>query len=61
MNQVCSKFVHPTAWSIFTAEFGSARFREGSEIFYITGAQYFSIAIAEIMPHIRKYGLKHKR
>lgn len=61
MNQVCSKFVHPTAWSIFTAEFGSARFHEGSEIFYITGAHYFSIAIAEIMPHIREHGLKHKR
>ena len=43
MNQVCSKFVHPTAWSIFTAELGSARFPDARDIFYTCGAQYLSL------------------
>ena len=60
MNQVCSKFVHPTAWSIFTAELGSARFPDARDIFYTCGAQYSATVMAEIMPHIGKWGLRHK-
>ena len=60
VNQVCSKFVHPTSWSIFTAELGTDRFRDARDIFYTCGAQYFSMAFAEIAPHIRKWGLRHK-
>ncbi len=60
MNQVCSKFVHPTAWSILTEDIGSERFPDADELFYTCGAQYFATVMAEIMPHIRQWGLRHK-
>ena len=60
MNQVCSKFVHPTAWSIFIAELGSARFPDARDIFYTCGAKYSATVMTEIMPHIRQWGLRHK-
>jgi hypothetical protein len=41
LNKVCSKFVHPTSWSLFTADLGSERFPEARDIFYGCGAQYF--------------------
>jgi hypothetical protein len=61
MNQVCSKFVHPTSWSIFTSDLGSERFPDARDIFYTCGAQYAATAMAEIMPHIRQWGLRHKQ
>lgn len=60
MNKLCSKLVHPTAWSLFTAEVGSERFPEVSEIFLVYGAQYYSMVLAEFLPHIRQWGLRHK-
>ena len=60
MNKVCSKFVHPTAWSLLTADIGSARFPEARDILYGCGAEYFMTVFAEIAPHIRKWGLHHK-
>jgi hypothetical protein len=59
-NKVCSKFVHPTAWSLFTADIGSERFPEARDVFYGCGAQYFATIFAEMAPHIRKWGLRHK-
>jgi hypothetical protein len=60
MNKLCSKFVHPTSWSLFTAEAGSARFPDAGELFMMCGAQYFSAVFAAILPHYRKWGLRHK-
>jgi hypothetical protein len=60
MNKVCSKFVHPTAWSLLTADIGPARFPEAREIFYACGAEYFITVFAEIAPHIRRWGLRQK-
>jgi hypothetical protein len=60
VNKLCSKFVHPTAWSLFTAESGAARFPEAGEIFFVCGAQYFASVFAEFLPHIRRWGLHHK-
>lgn len=60
VNKVCSKFVHPTAWSLLTADIGPARFPEACNIFYATGAEYFTTVFAEIAPHIRKWGFRHK-
>jgi hypothetical protein len=60
MNKVCSKFVHPTAWSLFTADLGSLRFPDARDVFYGCGAQYFAMVFAEIAPHVRKWGLRHK-
>lgn len=60
MNKLCSKLVHPTAWSLFTAEVGSERFPEVSEIFLVYGAWYYSMVLAEFLPHVRQWGLRHK-
>ena len=60
LNKVCSKFVHPTAWSLFTADIGSARFPEARDIFYGCGAQYFATVCVEITAHIKIWGLKYK-
>lgn len=60
MNKLCSKLVHPTAWSLFTAEVGSERFPEVSEIFLVYGAQYYAMIFAEFLPHVRQWGLRHE-
>jgi hypothetical protein len=60
MNKLCSKLVHPTAWSLFTADVGSERFPEVSEIFLLYGAKYRAIVFAEFLPHIRRWGLRRK-
>ena len=60
MNKLCSKLVHPTAWSVFTAEVGSERFPEVSEIFLVYGALYYGMVLAEFLPHVRTWGLRHK-
>jgi hypothetical protein len=60
MNKLCSKLVHPTAWSLFTAEVRSERFPEVSEIFLVYGAQYYAMVLAEFRPHVRQWGLRHK-
>ena len=60
MNKVCSKLVHPTAWSLLTADIGPERLPEARNVFFGCGAEYFMTVFAEIAPHIRKWGLKHK-
>lgn len=60
VNKVASKFVHPTAWALLTADQGSARFPDARELFWGCGALYFATVCAEFMPHIRQYGLRHK-
>lgn len=59
MNKVSSKLVHPTAWSLFTAEVGSKRFPGASEIIFMCGALYTSIVYEEFLPHVKKWGLRH--
>lgn len=59
MNKVSSKLVHPTAWSLFTAEVGSKRFPGATEIIFMCGALYTSIVYGGFLPHIRKWGLRH--
>lgn len=59
MNKVSSKLVHPTAWSLFTAEARSKHFPGASEIIFMCGALYTSIVYGEFLPHIRKWGLRH--
>jgi hypothetical protein len=60
MNQLCSKFVHPTAWSLLTADRGPARFPQASEVMFVFGVQYFMTVHAAFLPHIRQYGLRPK-
>src|ERR1035437_4790702 len=60
VNRLCSKFVHPTAWSLLTAHQGPDRFPQASEILFVYGANYFMTVCAAFMPHIRQYGLRPK-
>ena len=60
MNKVCSKFVDPTSWNLFTGDDGPTRFPYASELFFLYGAKYLAIVFAEVRPHILKYGLRHK-
>jgi hypothetical protein len=60
MNKLCSKLVHPTAWSLFTADVGSKRFSGASEIIFTCGALYASMVYGEFLPHLRKWGLHHR-
>jgi hypothetical protein len=56
VNKVCSKFVHPTSWNLFTADLGSDRFPDARDVFFASGAQYFAMVYAEIAPHIKGSG-----
>ena len=58
VNRLCSKFVHPTAWSLLTADRGPDRFPQASEIMCVFGVKYFATISAAFMSHIRQYGLR---
>lgn len=60
MNKVCSKLVHPTAWSILTEEVGPARFSEARNLFFVFGAKYFLEIFVLLKEHISQHGVKHK-
>jgi hypothetical protein len=60
INRLCSKFVHPTAWSLLIAHQGQDRFPEASEILFVFGTKYFMTVCAAFTPHIRQYGLRPK-
>jgi hypothetical protein len=60
MNKLCSKFVHPSAWSLLTADRGPERFPQASEILFVYGVTNFMRVCAAFMPHIRQYGLRPK-
>lgn len=58
VNRLCSKFVHPTAWSLLTADRGPERFPDASELLCVFGVKYFAMICAAFMPHIREHGLR---
>jgi hypothetical protein len=60
INKVCSKFVHPTVWSILTEDIGSARFPDARELFYGFGANYLLDIYVRFKEHVEAYGLRHK-
>jgi hypothetical protein len=60
LNKVCSKFVHPTVWSILTEDIGSARFPDARDLFYGFGANYLMDIYVRFIEHVEAYGLKHK-
>jgi hypothetical protein len=60
INKLCSKLVHPTAWSLFTADVGSRRFPGASEILFMCGALYASMVYGDFLPHVKKWGLRHR-
>lgn len=60
INTLCSKFVHPTSWSLFNLAEVSTLFPIGRELLFSLGAKYMAMVYAEVRPHIEKYGLRHK-
>jgi len=58
VNRLCSKFVHPTAWSLLTADRGPGRFPQASELMFAFGVKYFMTLCDAFMPHIHKHGLQ---
>ena len=60
INKVCSKFVHPTVWSILTEDIGSARFPDVRDLFYGFGALYIMDIYVRFKEHVDAHGLKHK-
>lgn len=59
-NKVCAKFVHPTAWSLLTADAGPGRFPDARDLLYGCGAQSFATIFSELKIHIDKWGLHHR-
>jgi hypothetical protein len=59
INKVCSKFVHPTVWSILTEDIGSARFPDARDVFYGFGAKYLMEIYVLFKEHVKAYGLRH--
>jgi hypothetical protein len=60
MNTLCSKFVHPTSWSLFNLSEVATQFPIARELLFSVGAKYLAMVYAEVRPHITKYGLQHK-
>jgi hypothetical protein len=60
INKVCSKFVHPTVWSILTEDIGSARFPDAKDLLYGFGATYFLDVYVRFKEHVEAHCLKHK-
>jgi hypothetical protein len=61
VNRLCSKLVHPTAWSLIAAHEGQNRMNRADELFVQLSMQYFmSIFDDGFLPHIRQWGLRHK-
>jgi hypothetical protein len=60
MNRVCSKLVHPTAWSILAVNKGDNAFSQFRPIFFQAGAQYLSDLYLAIKEHSATHGMKPK-
>ena len=59
INTLSSKLIHPTSWSLFTADQGNDRFTEACPLFFSQGAMYLSAIRAALVRHIKAHGLKH--
>lgn len=60
MNRVCSKLVHPTAWSILAMNKEDNSFSQSRLIFFQAGAQYGCNVYLAVKTHNAMYGMKPK-
>lgn len=60
MNRVCSKLVHPTAWSVLAMNKEDNSFSQSREIFFQCGAQYGCDVYLAIKTHNDTHGMKPK-
>jgi hypothetical protein len=58
MNRVCSKLVHPTAWSILAVNKGEDAFSQSRPILFQAGAQYGCDLYMAIKEHSAAHGMK---
>jgi hypothetical protein len=61
MNRVCSKLVHPTAWSILAVNSGENAFTQARPLLFTMGAGYGCDLFCSIRDHHAVYGIKPKR
>jgi hypothetical protein len=61
MNRVCSKLVHPTAWSILAVNKGENAFSQARPFLFTMGAGYLCALFAVVKDHHAVYGIKPKR
>lgn len=61
MNRVCSKLVHPTAWSILAVNKGENAFSQARPLLFTMGAGYGCDLFAAIRDHNAVYGIKPNR
>lgn len=57
LNRVCSKFVHPTSWSLLTLDRSLERFPFACELFLGQGSMLFSTVYADMKNHLKTNGL----
>lgn len=57
LNRVCSKFVHPTSWSLLTFDRSFERFPFACELFLGQGSMLFSGLYAAMKSHMANHGL----
>jgi hypothetical protein len=60
MNRVCSKLVHPTAWSVLAVNKGENSFSQAGEIFFSAGVQYVCDLYLAVQEHNATHGMKPK-
>ncbi len=60
MNRVCSKLVHPTAWSVLAVNKGENSFSQSRQIFFQSGAGYGCDMYLAIKEHNATHGMKPK-
>jgi hypothetical protein len=60
MNRVCSKLVHPTAWSVLAMNKEHNSFSQSRQIFFQCGAQYGCDVYLAIKTHNATHGMKPK-
>lgn len=57
LNRICSKFVHPTSWSLLTLDRSLERFPFACQLFLSQGSMLFSGLYADMKSHLTKHGL----
>jgi hypothetical protein len=60
MNRVCSKLVHPTAWSVLAMNKGENSFSQARQIFLQSGVRYGCDLYLTVKPHNETYGMRPK-
>ena len=61
INTLSSKLIHPTSWSLFTADQGNDRFTEACPLFFSQGAIYLSTMHVTVVQHIKAHGLAYPK